>query len=58
MYGLAPDGVTSVDVTDDGSTTTTVDLDPGDSVYRLDTGHVTVTVDGPGGLTSFDVVGG
>jgi hypothetical protein len=58
VYGLVPDGVTSVDVTDDNSTTTTVDLDPGDSVYRLDTGHVTVTVDGPGGLTPFDVVGG
>jgi hypothetical protein len=58
VYGLAPDGVTSVDVTDDGSTTTVVDLDPGDGVYRLNTGHVTVTVDGPNGLTAFDVVGG
>lgn len=58
VYGLVPDGVTSVDVTDDGNTTTPVDLDPGDSVYRLNTGPVTVTVDGPSGLTSFDVVGG
>jgi hypothetical protein len=58
VYGLVPDGVASVDVIDDNSTTTTVDLVPGDSVYRLDTGHVTVTVDGPNGLTPFDVVGG
>jgi hypothetical protein len=58
VYGLAPDGVTSVDVIDDGNTTTTVDLAPGDSVYRLNTGPVTVTVDGPNGMTSFDVVGG
>jgi hypothetical protein len=58
VYGLVPDGVTSIDVIDDGNTTTTVDLDPGDGVYRLNTGHVTVTVDGPNGLTAFDVVGG
>lgn len=58
VYGLAPDGVTSVAVTDDGSTTTTVGLVPGDGIYRLNTGHVTVTVDGPSGLKSFDVVGG
>jgi hypothetical protein len=58
VYGLAPDGVTSVDVTDDGNATTTVDLVPGDSIYRLDTGHVTVTVDGSGGMKSFDVAGG
>jgi hypothetical protein len=58
VYGLAPDGVTTVDVIDDGNTRTTIDLVPGDSVYRLDTGHVTVTVDGPGGLTAFDVAGG
>jgi hypothetical protein len=57
-YGLVPDGVTSVDVTDDNNTTTTVDLAPGSSVYRLDTGHVTVTVDGPNGLTPFDVISG
>lgn len=58
VYGLVPDGVTSVDVTDSASTTRTVDLDPGDSVYRLNTGDVTVTVDGPNGMTSFDVAGG
>jgi hypothetical protein len=58
VYGLVPDGVTSVDVTDSASTTRTVDLDPGDSVYRLNTGDVTVTVDGPGGMASFDVAGG
>jgi hypothetical protein len=58
VYGLVPDGVTSVDVTDGGNTTTTVDLVPGDSVYRLDTGHVTATVDGPHGMASFDVAGG
>jgi hypothetical protein len=58
VYGLAPDGVTSVGVTDDGNTTTTVGLIPGDRIYRLNTGHVTVTVDGPNGLTPFDVVGG
>jgi hypothetical protein len=58
VYGLVPDGVTSVDVIDDGNTTTTVDLDPGNSVYRLNTGPVTVTVDGPDGMTSFDVAGG
>jgi hypothetical protein len=58
VYGLVPDGVTSVDVTDSASTTRAVDLDPGDSVYRLNTGNVTVTVDGPGGMTSFDVAGG
>jgi hypothetical protein len=57
VYGLAPDGVTSVDVTDDNSTTTTVDIVPGDPIYRLDTGHVTVTVDGPGGMRAFDVAG-
>jgi hypothetical protein len=58
VYGLVPDGVTSVDVIDSGNTTTPVYLTPGDSVYRLNTGHVTVTVDGPNGLTAFDVVGG
>jgi hypothetical protein len=58
IYGLVPDGVTSVDVTDDNNNTTTVGLSPGSSVYRLDTGHVTVAVDGPGGLASFDVIGG
>jgi hypothetical protein len=58
VYGLAPDGVTSVDVTDDGSTTTAVGLVAGNSIYRLDTGHVTVTVDGPNGMTSFDVASG
>lgn len=58
VYGLVPDGVTSVDVIDGGNSTTTVDLDPGASVYRLNTGPVTVTVDGPTGMTSFDVVGG
>jgi hypothetical protein len=58
VYGLVPDGVTSVDVIDDGNTTTTVDLDPGNSVYRLNTGPVTVTLDGPDGMTSFDVAGG
>jgi hypothetical protein len=58
VYGLVPDGVTSIDVTDAGNTTTPVDLDPGDSVYRLNTGDVTVTVDGPSGMTSFDVAGG
>jgi hypothetical protein len=58
VYGLVPDGVASVEVTDAASTTTTVDLDPGDSVYRLNTGPVSVTVDGPSGSTSFDVVGG
>jgi hypothetical protein len=57
VYGLAPDGVTSVDVTDDNNDTTTVDLDPGSSVYTLTTGHVTVAVDGPSGLASFDVAG-
>ncbi len=54
VYGLVPDGVTSVDVTDDNNTTTTVDLAPGSSIYRLDTGHVTVAVDG----VPFDVIGG
>jgi hypothetical protein len=58
VYGLVPDGVTSVDVTDDNNDTTTVDLNPGSSVYTLDTGHVTVAVDGPGGLASFDVITG
>jgi hypothetical protein len=58
VYGLVPDGVASVDVTDDGNHTTTVDLDPGSSVYTLGTGHVTVAVDGPAGPTSFDVDGG
>jgi hypothetical protein len=57
VYGLVPDGVDSVDVTDDDDTTT-IDLDPGSSVYTLGTGHVTVAVDGPDGLTSFDVDGG
>jgi hypothetical protein len=58
VYGLVPDGVTSVEVTDDADATTTIDLDPGSSVYTLGTGHVTVAVDGPDGLTSFDVDGG
>ena len=58
VYGLVPDGVTSVDVIDSGNTTTPVDLDPGDSVYRLNTGNVTVTIDGPSGMASFDVAGG
>ncbi len=58
VYGLVPDGVTSVDVTDSGNTTTPVDLDPGESIYRLNTGDVTVTVDGPNGMASFDVAGG
>jgi hypothetical protein len=58
VYGLAPDGVTSVDVTDDSNATTTVGLVSGNSIYRLDTDHVTVTVDGPNGMASFDVAGG
>ncbi len=58
VYGLAPDGVTAVDVTDDSNATTTVDLVPGDGIYRLNTGPVTVTVESSSGMTSFDVVGG
>jgi hypothetical protein len=58
VYGLVPDGVTSVNVIDAGSATTTVDLDPGDGIYRLNTGHVTVTVESSSGMTAFDVVGG
>jgi hypothetical protein len=58
VYGLVPDGVISVDVRDAGNATTTVDLDPGDGVYRLNTGPVTVTVESSSGMTSFDVVGG
>jgi hypothetical protein len=56
-YGLVPDGVTSVTV-DDGVTTTTVEIDPGSSVYALDTGEVSVEVDGPAGVQSFDVASG
>jgi len=58
VYGLVPDGVTAVDVTDDNNTTTTVEISSGTSVYTLDTGHVTVALDGPGGPASFDVAGG
>ncbi len=58
VYGLVPDSVTSVDVIDAGSATTAIDLDPGDGVYRLNTGPVTVTVESSSGMTSFDVVGG
>jgi hypothetical protein len=58
VYGLVPDGVTTVAVTDGSSTTTTVALAPGSSVYRLDTGPVTVTVDGPSGPAAFDVTSG
>jgi len=58
VYGLVPDGVTAVDVTDDNNTTTTVEISSGTSVYALDTGHVTVALDGPGGPASFDVAGG
>jgi hypothetical protein len=57
VYGLVPDGVTSVDVTDDEEHTTALPLATGSSVYTLGTDHVTVTVDGPEGLTSFDVDG-
>jgi hypothetical protein len=56
VYGLVPDGVTSVDVTDDQDDTTTVPL-TGSSVYTLGTDHVTVTVDGPDDPTTFDVDG-
>lgn len=58
VYGLVPDGVTSVAVTDDNNSTTTIDLGSGSSVYTLDTGDVTVAVDGPSGLKSFDVADG
>jgi hypothetical protein len=58
VYGLVPDGVTSVAVTDATSATTTVNIDAGSSIYTLDTGDVTVEVDGPGGLKAFDVAGG
>jgi hypothetical protein len=57
VYGLVPDGVTSIDVTDDNEDTTPVTLDEGSSVYTLDAGHYTVDVDGPGGPTTFDVFG-
>jgi hypothetical protein len=57
VYGLVPDGVSTVDVTDDNEDTTVVTLDAGSSVYTLDNGHYTVEVDGPDGLTPFDVVG-
>jgi len=58
VYGLVPDGVSTVEVTDAGNGTTTVALDPGSSVYTLGDGHVTVALDGPDGPASFDVDGG
>ncbi|MCW2994824.1 MAG: hypothetical protein JWQ18_2319 [Conexibacter sp.] len=58
VYGLVPDGVTSIDVTDDEDVTTTHALDSGSSVYTLGDGHVTVGLDGPDGPQSFDVEGG
>jgi hypothetical protein len=57
VYGLAPDGVTTLAVTDDEEDTTTVTVASG-SVYTLGTGHVTVALDGPDGPASFDVDGG
>jgi hypothetical protein len=58
VYGLVPDGVTSVAVTDGAAPMSTVGLVSGTSVYTLDTGEVTVSVDGPGGVKSFAVAGG
>lgn len=58
VYGLVPDGVTTVDVTDATSATTTVGLPSGTSVYTLDTGDVTVALNGPGGWKSFAVAQG
>ena len=57
VYGLVPDGVASVDVTDANEDTTTLPLSSGSSVYTLGTDPVTVEVDGPDGLTSFSVDG-
>lgn len=58
VYGLVPDGVTTVDVTDGTSATTTVGIASGSSMYTLDTGDVTVALDGPGGWKSFAVAQG
>ena len=58
LYGLVPDGVTAVAVTDANNATTTVALSPGSSVYTLGTGDVTVAVDGPNGPASFEATSG
>ena len=54
VYGLAPDGVGTVAVTDDTAITTTVTVGSG-GIYTLGNGHETIAVDGPDGPASLDV---
>lgn len=55
IYGIAPDGVTDVTVTS-ASGTTTVPVTSG-GTYTLPSEPATISVDGPGGVTQFDVAG-
>jgi hypothetical protein len=55
IYGITPDGVTDVTVTS-ASGTTTVPVASG-GTYTLPSEPATISVDGPGGLTQFDVAG-
>lgn len=57
IYGVAPDGVTTVAVTpQDGAVSTTTSVATG-GVYTLPDESATVAVDGSGGLTEFGVQG-
>jgi hypothetical protein len=58
IYSIAPDGVETVAVTPSGSTDPADTVTVGDGgVYTLPDESATVAVDGPGGLTEFDVAG-
>jgi hypothetical protein len=59
IYGIAPDGVTTVEVTPAAAPGSpgTVTVGAG-GVYTLPDEDATVAVDGPGGLTEMDVKGG
>jgi hypothetical protein len=56
IYGVVPDGVTHVTVTPDGGAPATATVGAG-GVYTLPSQDATIALDGPGGLTEFDVAG-
>lgn len=56
IYGIVPDGVTSVTVTPAGGATATVAVSSG-GTYTLPAETAKVAVDGPSGLTEFGVAG-
>jgi len=56
IYGVAPDGVETVTVTPSGGATAAVPVTEG-GVYTLPSEDATVGVEGPNGLTEFDVSG-